>query len=328
MILVCGGAGYIGSHMIKTLVERGNTPVVIDNFQTGYKAAVHPKAALVQGDIRDRATLDAVFSQYPIDSVVHFAASTQVGESVQNPLKYFNNNVVGMQSLLEAMAAHNVTKLVFSSSAAVYGDPDTVPITEDAPHRPTSPYGETKRMMEEMMRWVGPAHGMTSVSLRYFNVAGAVADGSLGEAHSPESHLIPLILQVPLGQREHITILGDDYNTPDGTCIRDYIHVDDLVDAHLLALRYMEQGGRSDAFNLGNGEGFSVKEVITVAEKVVGRPIASIIEGRRAGDPARLVASASRAETVLNWKPSRSSLKNILRTAWNWHFNHPDGYGR
>ena len=326
MILVCGGAGYIGSHMVQALVARGETPVVIDNFQTGYKAAVHPKAALIQGDIRDRACLDAVFSQYPIDAVIHFAASTQVGESVQDPLKYFNNNVQGTQSLLEAMAARGASRLVFSSSAAVYGDPDTVPITEDMPLRPTSPYGETKRIMEEMMRWVGPAHGITSVSLRYFNVAGAIADGSLGEAHKPESHLIPLILQVPLRQRSHITIFGNDYSTPDGTCIRDYIHVNDLVDAHLLALRYMEQGGSDGTFNLGNGEGFSVKEVVTAAEKVVGCPIASTIEARRAGDPARLVASAARAETTLGWKPSRSSLENILRTAWNWHSNHPAGY--
>ena len=326
MILVCGGAGYIGSHMVRALVARGEPPVVMDNLRTGYRAAVHPDAVFIQGDIRNRAALDTIFSQYSVDAVIHFAASTQVGESVQKPLEYFDNNVMGMQVLLEAMAAHAVTRLVFSSSAAVYGDPNAIPITEDAPHRPTSPYGETKRMMEEMMRWVGPAHNITSVSLRYFNVAGAVADGSLGEAHSPESHLIPLILQVPLGQRSHITVFGDDYDTPDGTCIRDYIHVEDLVDAHLLALRYMEKGGKSASFNLGNGEGFSVKDVITAAETVVGQPIASIVEGRRAGDPARLVASASRAGTVLGWTPSRSSLENILQTAWRWHSGHPNGY--
>ena len=326
MILVCGGAGYVGSHMVRALVERGEPPVVIDNFRTGYKAAVHPQAVFHQGDIRDRAALDAVFSGHDIDAVVHFAASTQVGESVQKPLEYFNNNVVGMQVLLEAMAAHGITRLVFSSSAAVYGDPASVPIMEDAPMAPTSPYGETKRMMEEIMRWVGPANNIRSVSLRYFNVAGAVDDGALGEAHSPESHLIPLILQVPLGQRSHITVFGDDYDTPDGTCIRDYIHVTDLTDAHILALDYLARGGESGVFNLGNGTGFSVREVITAAEMVTGRPIPSVTAGRRAGDPARLVASSAKAEHVLGWKPSRSGLDNIIRTAWGWHSSHPDGY--
>ncbi|MCC8193677.1 MAG: UDP-glucose 4-epimerase GalE [Deltaproteobacteria bacterium] len=328
MILICGGAGYVGSHMVRALVAQGEKPVVIDSLRTGHKAAVHPDAVFVQGDIRDRATLDGILAGYPIDAVIHFAASTQVGESVQKPLEYFNNNVLGMQTLLEAMVAHSVRNLVFSSSAAVYGDPDTVPVTEDAPHRPTSPYGETKRIMEEMMRWVGPAHGIASVSLRYFNVAGAIADGSLGEAHFPESHLIPLILQVPLGRRKQITVFGDDYDTPDGTCIRDYIHVEDLADAHILALAYLRNGGRSDAVNLGNGAGFSVKEVIATAEKVVGKSIPSRIEGRRAGDPARLVASSAKAEAVLGWKPTRSDLENIVATAWNWHAKHPDGYER
>ena len=328
MILVCGGAGYVGSHMVRTLAAHGETPVVIDNFRTGYKAAIHPKAQFIEGDIRNRDALDGIFSQFPIDSVIHFAASTQVGESVQKPLEYLNNNVIGMQILLEAMAAHSVGNLVFSSSAAVYGDPKAIPITEDAAHCPTSPYGETKRIMEEMMRWVGPAHNIAFASLRYFNVAGAIEDGSLGEAHSPESHLIPLILQVPLGQRSHITVFGDDYDTPDGTCIRDYIHVEDLAEAHLLALQYLKDGGRSDAFNLGNGEGFSVKEVITTAEAVVKKAIPQQIEGRRAGDPARLVASAAKAEAVLGWKPSRSSLQNIIQTAWKWHSTHPHGYDR
>lgn len=326
MILVCGGAGYVGSHMVRALVERGEETLVIDNFRTGYKAAVHPEAVFCEGDIRNRRDLDGIFSRYSVDAVIHFAASTQVGESVQKPLEYFNNNVMGMQTLLEAMAAHGVGTLVFSSSAAVYGDPASVPVTEDAPLFPTSPYGETKRMMEEMMRWVGPACNIRSVSLRYFNVAGAVADGSLGEAHVPESHLIPLILQVPLGRRDHITVFGDDYDTPDGTCIRDYIHVTDLTDAHLLAVDHLRRGGKSDVFNLGNGEGFSVREVISTAEAVVGRPIPSVIAERRAGDPARLVASSAKAEAVLGWKPSRSGLENIIATAWNWHVKHPDGY--
>lgn len=326
MILVCGGAGYVGSHMVRALAERGEETVVIDNFRTGYKAAVHPGAIFREGDIRNRRDLDSVFSQHPVDAVIHFAASTQVGESVQKPLEYFNNNVMGMQTLLEAMAAHGVGMLVFSSSAAVYGDPASVPVAEDAPLCPTSPYGETKRMMEEMMRWVGPACNIRSVSLRYFNVAGAIADGSLGEAHLPESHLIPLILQVPLGQRSHITVFGDDYDTPDGTCIRDYIHVTDLTDAHLLAVEYLRRGGASGVFNLGNGAGFSVRDVIATAEAVVGRPIPSVIAARRAGDPARLVASSDKSEAVLGWKPSRSSLENIIATAWNWHARHPGGY--
>ena len=327
MILVCGGAGYVGSHMVRALIERGEPAVVIDNFRTGFQAAVHPEAVFHQGDIRDRAALDAIFSHHPVDTVIHFAASTQVGESVQQPLAYFNNNVTGMQILLEAMAAHGVGNLVFSSSAAVYGAPDAVPILETAPMAPTSPYGETKRMMEEMMRWVGPADNIRSVSLRYFNVAGAVADGSLGEAHSPESHLIPLILQVPLGQRGHITVFGDDYDTPDGTCIRDYIHVTDLAAAHILAVEYLRNNGKSDVFNLGNGTGFSVREVISTAETVIGRPIASVTAARRPGDPARLVASSAKAEAALGWKPAHSSLENIIATAWNWHSKHPNGYG-
>jgi len=326
MILVCGGAGYVGSHMVRALVRRGETPVVIDNFRTGYRAAVHPGAIFHEGDIRDRAALDALFSRHRIDTVIHFAASTQVGESVIKPLEYFNNNVMGMQVLLESMAAHSVSNLVFSSSAAVYGEPAVVPIPEDAPMAPTSPYGETKRMMEEMMRWVGPACGIRFVSLRYFNVAGADADGTIGEAHSPESHLIPLILQVPLGQRSHITVFGDDYDTPDGTCVRDYVHVTDLTDAHMLAVEYLRGNGESDVFNLGNGQGFSVREVISAAETVVGKAIPSVTAERRAGDPARLVASSTKAEAVLGWKPSHSSLENIIATAWKWHSGHPDGY--
>lgn len=326
MILVCGGAGYIGSHMVRALVEREETPVVIDNFRTGNQAAVHPGAIFHKGDIRDRAVLDAVFSSHRIDAVVHFAASSQVGESVLKPLEYFNNNVMGMQNLLEAMAAHHVGNLVFSSSAAVYGEPAETPITEDAPLAPTSPYGESKRMMEEMMRWVGPGNGIRFASLRYFNVAGAIADGAIGEAHLPESHLIPLILQVPLGQRNHITIFGDDYDTPDGTCIRDYIHVTDLTNAHILAVEHLRNGGGSDVFNLGNGQGFSVKEVIAAAEAVVGKPIPSVTAERRAGDSTRLVASSAKAKAVLGWKPSHSSLENIIATAWKWHAGHPVGY--
>lgn len=327
MILVCGGAGYIGSHMVRALQERGEQAVVLDNLRTGHQASVHPGAFFHKGDIRNRHDLDALFSQYPITEVIHFAASSQVGESVQKPLEYFNNNVMGMQTLLEAMAAHGADTLVFSSSAAVYGDPATTPIAEDAPLRPTSPYGETKRMMEEMMRWIGPVCRIRSVSLRYFNVAGAIADGSLGEAHQPETHLIPLILQAPLGRRTHVTVFGDDYDTPDGTCVRDYIHVSDLADAHFLALEHLRRGGASEVLNLGNGAGFSVREVIAAAKAVVGRPIPVTMAERRAGDPAKLVASSARAKAVLGWEPSRSGLENIIASAWNWHKKHPDGYG-
>lgn len=238
-ILVCGGAGYIGSHAVHALVAAGQEVVVVDNLQTGHAAAVAGKAAFVRGDIRDAACLDGIFRRFRIDGVMHFAADSQVGESMVAPLKYFNNNVGGMQSLLEAMVRHGVGRIVFSSSAAVYGEPDSVPVSEDAPTRPTNPYGHSKLMMEAMMRWVSAAHGIRYVSLRYFNVAGALADGSIGEDHSPESHLIPLVLQVPLGRRPHITIFGDDYATPDGTCIRDYIAVTDLVDAHVKALDHL-----------------------------------------------------------------------------------------
>ena len=247
-ILVCGGAGYIGSHAVHALAAAGQEVVVVDNLQTGHAAAVAGKAAFVRGDIRDAACLDGIFRRFRIDGVMHFAADSQVGESMVKPLKYFNNNVGGMQSLLEAMVRHGVGRIVFSSSAAVYGEPDSVPVSEDAPTRPTNPYGHSKLMMEAMMRWVSAAHGIRYVSLRYFNVAGALADGSIGEDHSPESHLIPLVLQVPLGRRPHITIFGDDYATPDGTCIRDYIAVTDLVDAHVKALDHLQPGQRAGLF--------------------------------------------------------------------------------
>lgn len=302
-ILVCGGAGYIGSHAVHALAAAGQEVVVVDNLQTGHAAAVAGKAAFVQGDIRDVACLDGIFRRFRIDGVMHFAADSQVGESMVDPLKYFNNNVGGMQSLLEAMVRHGVGRIVFSSSAAVYGEPDSVPISEDAPTRPTNPYGHSKLMMEAMMRWVSVAHGIRYVSLRYFNVAGALADGSIGEDHSPESHLIPLVLQVPLGRRPHITIFGDDYATPDGTCIRDYIAVTDLVDAHMRALDHLQRGGDDLICNLGNGQGFSVREIVDCARKVTGHEIPVVMGQRRAGDPARLVASARKAQQVLGWQP-------------------------
>lgn len=302
-ILVCGGAGYIGSHAVHALAAAGQEVVVVDNLQTGHAAAVAGKAAFVQGDIRDAACLDDIFRRFRIDGVMHFAADSQVGESMVAPLKYFNNNVGGMQSLLEAMVRHGVGRIVFSSSAAVYGEPDSVPVSEDAPTRPTNPYGHSKLMMEAMMRWVSAAHGIRYVSLRYFNVAGALADGSIGEDHSPETHLIPLVLQVPLGRRPHITIFGDDYATPDGTCIRDYIAVTDLVDAHVKALDHLQRGGDDLICNLGNGQGFSVRQIVDCARRVTGHAIPVVMGQRRAGDPARLVAAARKAQQVLGWQP-------------------------
>ncbi|MDR2946374.1 MAG: UDP-glucose 4-epimerase GalE [Candidatus Adiutrix sp.] len=326
MILVCGGAGYIGSHMVHELVRRGEEALVLDNLRSGHRAAVHPKARFVQGDIRDRAVLDNIFSRHDIEAVIHFAASSLVGESVVKPLEYFDNNVGGMQSLLAAMAAHGRDKLVFSSTAAVYGEPERVPILEDDPTRPTNPYGESKLIMEKMMQWVSQAHGVRFVSLRYFNVAGALPDGSLGEDHRPETHLIPLILQVPLGRRARIGIFGDDYDTPDGTCIRDYIHVMDLTDAHQRAIDHLRRGGEGGVFNLGSAQGFSVREMISAAERVVGRPIPTAPEARRAGDPARLVASAAKAAKILGWQPRYTSIEDVISTAWAWHQSHPDGY--
>ncbi|MDO5537171.1 MAG: UDP-glucose 4-epimerase GalE [Desulfovibrionaceae bacterium] len=324
-ILVIGGAGYIGSHNVHALIERGDEVVVLDNLATGHRQAVHPAARFYEGDLRSAADLDKVLAENRVDAVMHFAAFSLVGESVQKPLKYFNNNVGGMMSLLEAMERHGVDRLVFSSTAAVYGEPKTVPIVEDAEKDPTNPYGESKLIMERMMRWAGQACGIRSVILRYFNVGGALEDGSIGEDHRPESHLIPLILQVPLGRRPHISIFGDDYPTQDGTCIRDYLHVMDLADAHLRALDYLAAGGESTVCNLGNGQGFSVLEMVEAARRVTGHPLPAKIEGRRAGDPARLVASSDRAKAVLGWQP-HAGIEEIIRTAWTWHQKHPAGF--
>ena len=325
-ILVCGGAGYIGSHTVHQLVAKGEQVVIIDNLATGHRAALNPAAKFYEGDIRDSFVLDRIFTENKIEAVIHFAANSLVGESMEKPLKYFNNNVYGMQVLLEAMVRHQVDKIVFSSTAAVYGEPKRVPILEDDETNPTNTYGETKRTMEKMMKWVSRADGIRYVSLRYFNAAGALDDGSIGEDHSPETHLIPLILQVPLKKRAAITVFGEDYATPDGTCVRDYIHVIDLADAHVLALDYLRQGGASDIFNLGNGQGFSVREMIAAAERATGEPIAVEIGQRRAGDPAQLIASSEKARRVLGWKPQYTEVERIIRTAWSWHKSHPNGY--
>ncbi len=325
-ILVCGGAGYIGSHAVHQLIARGEEIVIVDNLQTGHRGALHPRAAFYEGDIRDAALVDRIFTERSIEAVIHFAANSLVGESMEKPLLYFNNNVYGMQVLLEGVVRRGVDKIVFSSTAAVYGEPNRVPIREDDETNPTNTYGETKLTMEKMMKWVSRADGVRYVSLRYFNAAGALPDGSIGEDHKTETHLIPLILQVPTGRRSHITIYGDDYPTPDGTCLRDYIHVVDLADAHMRALDYLRRGGESDIFNLGSGSGFSVKEMIAAAEKATGKAIAVEIGARRAGDPAQLIASSEKARTVLGWQPQFTDVEEVIGTAWRWHAAHPHGY--
>ncbi|MBQ7217705.1 MAG: UDP-glucose 4-epimerase GalE [Synergistaceae bacterium] len=325
-VLICGGAGYIGSHNVRAFSQKGEEVIVIDSLETGHRASVPEGIKFYHADIRDAEALDRVFSENQIEAVIHFCAYSLVGESMEKPLKYFDNNIGGMISLLEAMQKHEVKRIIFSSTAATYGEPKKVPILETDPTIPTNPYGESKLTMEKMMHWVSRLHGIGYVSLRYFNVAGAWHDGSIGEDHHPESHLVPLILQVPLGKREHITIYGDDYPTQDGTCIRDYIHVEDLARAHILALEYLRLGRYSDIFNLGSGDGYSVMEMITAARKVTGHPIPAQIGARRPGDPAKLVADSSKAQKILNWTPKITRMEDIIATAWKWHSSHPNGY--
>lgn len=326
MILVTGGAGYIGSHCVRELLAQGFEVAVVDNLQTGHRDAVDPRALFFRGDIRDSVFLGRVLDAVKPEAVIHFAAFSLVGVSMQQPLVYYNNNVHGSESLLTAMHEHGVHKIVFSSTAAVYGEAKTDKITETCPTEPTNTYGETKLAIEKMMKWCDRAYGMKYIALRYFNVAGADASGEIGEDHSPETHLIPIILQVPLGRREKLSVFGDDYDTPDGTCIRDYIHVSDLARAHVLALRRLLDGGESDVFNLGNGNGFSVLEMLEAARRVTGHPIPAAIEARRAGDPARLVASSDKAREILGWTPEYDSVEQIIADAWRWHQAHPHGY--
>lgn len=325
-ILVTGGAGYIGSHTVYKLIEEGRDVVIIDNLETGYQQAIHPKAKFYKGDIRDKEFLNNVFSKEHIEAVIHFAANSLVGESMKNPLKYYDNNLYGTKVLLSSMIENNIKKIVFSSTAATYGEPEKYPIEETDKTEPTNTYGETKLAMEKMFKWTEVAHGLKYVSLRYFNACGAHESGKIGEAHNPETHLIPLILQVPNGKREFISIFGNDYNTEDGTCIRDYIHVTDLAKAHILAVDYLLAGNESNIFNLGNGKGFSVKQVIDVARNVTKYNIPEVISERRAGDPAILIASSEKAKNVLGWKPEHDSLEEIISSAWKWHKNHPYGY--
>lgn len=316
-ILVTGGAGYIGSHACKALAQAGYTPVVFDNLVYGHPWAVR-WGPLEQGDIADRIRLDAVLQQYEPAAVMHFAAYAYVGESVQNPGKYYRNNVAGTLTLLEALRDHNIDKFVFSSTCATYGEPTQIPIPEHHPQQPINPYGMSKLMIEQILHDFDHAHGLRAMCLRYFNAAGADPAGEIGEAHDPETHLIPLVLDAALGRRPAITVFGDDYATPDGTCIRDYIHVTDLAAAHVLALQALEQGAASTAYNLGNGQGFSVREVIDCARQVTGRAIPVETGPRRAGDPPRLVGDAERIRSELNWQPQYADLKAIVQTAWQW----------
>lgn len=326
MILVCGGAGYIGSHAVRALIDKNEEVIIVDNLETGHEGAIHPKAKFYNVDIRNEEKLEKVFKENKIDEVIHFAANSLVGESMTNPLKYYNNNVHGTEVLLKVMVAHDVKKIVFSSTAATYGEPKNIPILESDETNPTNAYGETKLAMEKMMKWVDIAHGVKYISLRYFNVAGANSSGEIGEDHNPETHLIPLILQVPLGKREFISIFGDDYDTHDGTCIRDYIHVEDLVDAHILAVYKLREGVDSNIYNLGSGNGFSVKEMIEAARKVTGHAIPSKVCDKRAGDPAKLVADSSRARAELEWNPQFEDVEVMISSAWKWHENHPNGF--
>lgn len=325
-ILVLGGAGYIGSHAVYQLIDRGEEVIVVDNLETGHQAAIHPQATFYQGDIRNIDFVRHVFEKESIEAVVHFAANSLVGESMENPLKYFDNNVYGTQVLLKVMVEYDVKSIVFSSTAATYGEPEAIPLKETMPTNPANAYGETKLTMEKLMKWTEQAHGLKYVSLRYFNVAGARESGEIGEDHRPETHLVPIILEAALGQRSHITIFGEDYDTVDGTCIRDYVHVEDLIHAHLLALDYLKKGGSSDIFNLGSNQGFSVKEMIETARTVTGRDIPVKTGERRAGDPSVLIASSDKAKNMLGWNPTRTSITKIMQDAWNWHKAQPNGY--
>jgi UDP-glucose 4-epimerase len=320
MILVVGGAGYIGSHLVKELVETQKV-VVLDNLSTGFRESVDLRAEFVQGDLGKEEDLEAVFSAYPIDAVMHFAANSLVGESVIDPLKYYQNNVAATLTLLKVMLKHGVKNFIFSSTAATYGIPGVDIIEENTPTNPITPYGESKLMVERILADFSSAYGLNYVVLRYFNAAGAHALGEIGEKHNPETHLIPIILQHLLGQRDQISVFGDDYNTPDGTCIRDYIHVTDLAEAHILSLQSLLDGKNKTAtYNLGNGQGYSVKEVIDMCERVTGKNANVVITDRRPGDPARLVASSERINKELGWK-ARRNLEEIVKTAWEFHKN-------
>ena len=326
-ILVLGGAGYIGSHTVYELIDAGKEVVIIDNLETGHIEAVHPQAKFYKGDLRDKDFVDSVLDQEKdIDAVIHFAANSLVGESMVDPLKYYDNNLCGTKTMVQSLVEHGIDKIVFSSTAATYGEPEKVPIVETDRTEPTNTYGETKLSMEKMFKWVGRAHGLRYVSLRYFNACGAHVSGQIGEDHNPETHLIPLILQVPNGKREAISIFGTDYDTKDGTCVRDYIHVTDLAQAHILAVSMT-------TFTVNPTPFPRLKMLLSLpsikyftTRKVTGKPIKAVEEGRRAGDPAVLIASSEKAKNILGWKPEHADLEEIIASAWKWHSSHPQGY--
>jgi UDP-glucose 4-epimerase len=319
-VLVVGGAGYVGSHMVKELIARDYDVLVLDNLSTGYRRLVSG-GRFIHGDLGDATVLDRLFSENHIDAVMHFAAFSLVGESVQLPLKYYQNNVAATIALIEAMIRHDVLRFVFSSTAAVYGEPDMTPIPETHPYRPTNPYGASKLSVERLLGDCDSAHGLKSICLRYFNAAGADLSGQIGEMHDPETHLIPLVLKAAMAKHP-VKIFGTDYKTPDGTCLRDYVHVTDLARAHLLALDALMEGAESEVYNLGNSVGHSVRQVIEIAAKVTGKSIEVVEEDRRPGDPAVLVADCSKIKKSLKWQPRYETLETILQTAWNWHRNH------
>lgn len=323
-VLVTGGAGYIGSHAVRQLAQAGHDVWVYDNLSLGHRAAV-PQGRLIVGQLMDRPRIEASLREHRIEAVMHFAAFAAVGESVADPAKYYQNNVVASLNLLEGMRAADVRKIVFSSTTATYGVPDQIPITEDEPQKPINPYGFGKLVIEHALADYAGAYGFAYAALRYFNAAGASPSGEIGEDHDPETHLIPIVLQVALGQRSHITVLGDDYPTPDGTCVRDYIHVDDLGRAHVAALQRL-QAGEGMRLNLGTGRGYSVREVIEACRRVTGHAIPAEIGPRRPGDPPELVADSSRAQRELNWRCEYNDIESIVRTAWKWHSSHPLGY--
>lgn len=325
-VLVTGGAGYIGSHSVKVLKEQGFEVVVLDNLITGHKEAVPPKVPFYLGDISDGALLERIMEENPFSAVIHFAALSLVGESMVEPERYFEENTAKTNRFVANLLRLGVKNLVFSSTAATYGIPEVIPIPEETKPQPVNPYGLSKLMIEECLRWLEKAHGLRWIALRYFNAAGAALDGSIGEDHATETHLIPLILKTALGLRESISVFGTDYPTPDGTCIRDYVHVLDLAEAHILALAFLQDGGASGVFNVGTGIGYSVREVIEAAKRVTGADIPVVEADRRAGDPGILVAKTERIQKEMGWQPRYSDLETILATAWRWHSGHPQGY--
>lgn len=327
-ILVSGGAGYIGSHTVKVLSEKGYTPVVLDSLVTGHRKSVPPSIPFVQGDIDDSRLVREIVESYHISAVIHFAARSLVGESIAQPDLYFEENTAKTNRFVKSLLNCGVNRIVFSSTAAVYGIPENIPISEESLTLPINPYGLSKLMIEQSFAWLEKSYGLQWIALRYFNASGAAFDGSLGEHHHPETHLIPLILQTALMQKEAVYIFGTDYSTPDGTCIRDYIHVLDLAKAHILALEALTKGSKSGVLNVGTGSGYSVREVIDTARRITGLEIPALSSARRSGDPDRLVAKVNKIQTLFGWTPSCSSLEDILTSAWTWHQKHPHGYDR